>query len=1037
MALNTVTVTWSEKDFANQPVAGRISFQLSNTELDTTDGATINNVPPRAYGFINGTGSSDPLVANDNTGLLPTGSYYVITVTVAGQAPYSFNAFINFANGATQTLTSLETSPAVPQTLGQFLPLTGGTLTGPLTLDIPLGRTSGGTGNALNNTGDSVQRIGGPLYVYPTWASPTGAWQSVQAAAPFAGFMVANPSNGPGSSVNSDYTTQIADARAAGVQVLGYIPTGNGVTSVATIEAMVDSWYSFYPTIDGIMFDQAATDVGHQPNYVTIYNYVKAKRLGQGLVVINPGTIPDQSYMLACDVCCLHENSYTYYTTTYAPPSWAINYPACRFMNIVHDVTTMAELETVLPLTQKNRAGYIYVTDNDLYNALPGAATSALYWPYEVNWCRYGQAFESNDLPPIGLAPSGDTTGVQDPANIAALYAAGAGQVILQSGVFYTNGVIPVPAGCILTGVKGASPSIYDEVPKPLSGTIIRATSTWSAGSNSAPAIVQIQGLGAHVRDLWIDGTSNTVSAVDGLNDGGGSGYHSVNLRNVGVCNVTGIGIHQYGSEWVVFQCVANVTSSNGFSGDWVDSQLINCFAQTCGYSGTGVGYYCNGSQTKFIGCRGDVSQYGFFIDAGTGSNYTDMIQLIGCSTQRNNKHGIQIQNSSGSNGRAPVVISGCVFDGDGVNGTVTQVSGAAISGGVGGGGYASISLAGSVTVMISGLSTTASTRDTGSTPCPQYGIVTSAIGGHGPNLVSVDSAFLNANTAAINDAAPSNLLIVGPTVFQYIGGVYTGSPSTLPTQVTPSVLPAPARSAFLCTPTVYAPGSQTLLVTTSPAYVPPLATATTVAAGSSTGEISQIASWAFPSAGVLDVAAVPASWPSSGTVAVQASGSTVAVVTYASTSAGQLNGCVYVSGSPTGTLTTGGSISLSAGITPFISTGNFVAPASGDVVVTVSLTGTQSATGHKYGFALAAHNTVTPLVGAQVVGATAGGWQQIQITWLVTGLTPGTTYNFDLLFAGTSATTTNIYAYSQSSTTLTDSNANAGAPVVMTVQAV
>jgi trimeric autotransporter adhesin len=87
-------------------------------------------------------------------------------------------------------------------------------------------------------------------------------------------------------------------------------------------------------------------------------------------------------------------------------------------------------------------------------------------------------------------------------------------------------------------------------------------------------------------------------------------------------------------------------------------------------------------------------------------------------------------------------------------------------------------------------------------------------------------------------------------------------------------------------------------------------ASATTVAAGSTGGEISAIASWSSPSAGVLDVASTTG-YPSSGTLHVAASGSTTAVVTYTGISGNSFTGCAYVSGSATGTVSTGGAVSL------------------------------------------------------------------------------------------------------------------------------
>lgn len=84
----------------------------------------------------------------------------------------------------------------------------------------------------------------------------------------------------------------------------------------------------------------------------------------------------------------------------------------------------------------------------------------------------------------------------------------------------------------------------------------------------------------------------------------------------------------------------------------------------------------------------------------------------------------------------------------------------------------------------------------------------------------------------------------------------------------------------------------------------------TTVAAGSNGGEISAIASWATPSAGVLSVASVAGLPTGGGTALVAASGSTTATITFTGISGSTLTGCAYVSGSATGTVATGGAVS-------------------------------------------------------------------------------------------------------------------------------
>jgi hypothetical protein len=86
-------------------------------------------------------------------------------------------------------------------------------------------------------------------------------------------------------------------------------------------------------------------------------------------------------------------------------------------------------------------------------------------------------------------------------------------------------------------------------------------------------------------------------------------------------------------------------------------------------------------------------------------------------------------------------------------------------------------------------------------------------------------------------------------------------------------------------------------------------AIATTVASGSNTGEISTVAAWSAPSAGVLDVAASTA-FPASGSFTV-ATSSTVATCNYTGKGVGTLTGVTYVSGSATGTVSTGGAVTL------------------------------------------------------------------------------------------------------------------------------
>ena len=238
----------------------------------------------------------------------------------------------------------------------------------------------------------------------------------------------------------------------------------------------------------------------------------------------------------------------------------------------------------------------------------------------------------------------------------------------------------------------------------------------------------------------------------------------------------------------------------------------------------------------------------------------------------------------------------------------------------------------------------------------------------------------------------------------------------------------------YLCAPAQFAPTVQQIMTTTSQTFGLVTGAASTVAAGSNGGEISQVASWSSPSAGVLAVAAGSAFPVTGGTVNVTASGATTAVVTYTGVSGNTLTGCAYVSGSATGTLATGGGVTLTSAA---ISTGSFTAPASGTVLITAMTNAKASAGGSAVAFGLAAHGTITPMVGYSVIAgpASAGPSAPILAQFLLTGLSGS--YNFDLLWCVASTVTATMYVFAQSTTTPTLSNAGLCAPLIMTVQAV
>ncbi|WP_173064194.1 spherulation-specific family 4 protein [Phytohabitans houttuyneae] len=101
------------------------------------------------------------------------------------------------------------------------------------------------------------QRLAVPAYFYPG-GDGAALWRRL--TGPGTGIAVANPFSGPGKTRDPNYGAAIAAAKAAGVTVLGYVPTGYlGTTGRATrlgdtapaawsaqVQQDIETWYRLH-----------------------------------------------------------------------------------------------------------------------------------------------------------------------------------------------------------------------------------------------------------------------------------------------------------------------------------------------------------------------------------------------------------------------------------------------------------------------------------------------------------------------------------------------------------------------------------------------------------------------------------------------------------------------------------------------------------------------------------------------------------------------------------------------------------------------
>lgn len=229
-----------------------------------------------------------------------------------------------------------------------------------------------------------------PAYFDPSVNS--AAWAALNSAAgslPNRVVAVANPASGPGSAAQASYTSAIQALQAQTGRVIGYVDTNYGLRTLSSVEANIDSWFSFYPSINGIFFDQAANTNGKQAYYQNLYNYVKSKN-SRSFVVTNPGTSTLESYLIynqarVADIICILESNVGGTTWTQAP--WTSNYDRSNFYGIFWNVTDINvsdfDYGDVIDHAYQQNTGWIYVTndnDNNPYDSI------ASYFPGEVTY---------------------------------------------------------------------------------------------------------------------------------------------------------------------------------------------------------------------------------------------------------------------------------------------------------------------------------------------------------------------------------------------------------------------------------------------------------------------------------------------------------------------------------------------------------------------------------------------------------------------------------------------------------------------------
>jgi trimeric autotransporter adhesin len=214
-----------------------------------------------------------------------------------------------------------------------------------------------------------------PAYFYPDGNTFWDDLTSLAASQGNAVTAIVNPNNGPGASVNADYTIAINNLVTAGGSAVGYVFTSYGVRAIADVKADIAAYISQYPQVTGFFFDEMANLPEQVAYYQELYNFVKT--LGTQYTVIgNPGVNTLESYVSTADILVTFEGTGAAYLN-YVPLAWQANYAAKQFSHLVYGVTNSADIAAIQLQATATGGGNLYITD-DVY--VPGDPAAPNPW---------------------------------------------------------------------------------------------------------------------------------------------------------------------------------------------------------------------------------------------------------------------------------------------------------------------------------------------------------------------------------------------------------------------------------------------------------------------------------------------------------------------------------------------------------------------------------------------------------------------------------------------------------------------------------
>lgn len=214
--------------------------------------------------------------------------------------------------------------------------------------------------------------LGVPAYGYPG----TGVWEQLTRL-PAGSFVILDPADGPGRSVDPRYLSALAPVAERGVRVLGYVDSNYGQRPLDEMADEIRRYQHWYQP-SGIFLDQTPAAASANQAIRALAASLRSQRLP---LVINPGQpdIDPADASLADHVVNFEGPLGVYRRTRF--PAWTQALEATKLWHLVYEVGDPAAMRRVAAMAQRRNAGILHITDARMPNPWERLPS---YWDAEL-----------------------------------------------------------------------------------------------------------------------------------------------------------------------------------------------------------------------------------------------------------------------------------------------------------------------------------------------------------------------------------------------------------------------------------------------------------------------------------------------------------------------------------------------------------------------------------------------------------------------------------------------------------------------------